>query len=84
MQIKELRVKRRKNEPVFGVDEPKKRPNEGKKGATKLNLGLEKSGTFDAVQITAVLAGTAPVAARGEFEPFRTTTDFDGTAHNPQ
>jgi aryl-alcohol dehydrogenase-like predicted oxidoreductase len=30
----------------------------------------------------ALLAGTAEVAARGLFEPFKTTSLFDGTAHN--
>jgi len=35
-------------------------------------------------QLSALLAKTAPLAARGEFEPFKTTIDFDGTAHNPQ
>ena len=46
LQIKGLCVKRRQKrtqkEPVFGVSEPKKRPNEGKKGPTKPNSGLEK------------------------------------------
>ncbi len=31
-----------------------------------------------------MVAKTAPVAARGEFEPFKTTTNFDEKAHNPQ
>jgi hypothetical protein len=52
LQIKELGVKtpqkRTPNEPGFGVDGPKKRPNEGKKGGTKLNLGLERRGTGNA------------------------------------
>ena len=39
---------------------------------------------FTEEQLSALLAKTAPLAARGEFEPFKMTTDFDGTAHNPQ
>jgi aryl-alcohol dehydrogenase-like predicted oxidoreductase len=52
-----------------------------------LDQALEAARTFKPLgekQVTAILAKTAPVAARGEFEPFKTTTDFDGTAHNPQ
>jgi hypothetical protein len=49
LQIKGLGVKRPQkrtpNEPGFGVTEPKKRPTEPRKGLTKLNFGLEKSGT---------------------------------------
>jgi aryl-alcohol dehydrogenase-like predicted oxidoreductase len=36
------------------------------------------------VEVTALLAKTAPGAARGEFEPFKTSSIFDGTAQNPQ
>jgi aryl-alcohol dehydrogenase-like predicted oxidoreductase len=36
------------------------------------------------VEVTALLAKTAPAAARGEFEPFKTSSIFDGTAQNPQ
>ena len=52
-----------------------------------LDQALEAARTFKPLeekQVVAILAKTAPVAARGEFEPFKTTTDFDGTAHNPQ
>jgi aryl-alcohol dehydrogenase-like predicted oxidoreductase len=31
----------------------------------------------------ALLARTAPLAAKGRFEPFKTSGDFDGTARNP-
>jgi hypothetical protein len=31
-----------------------------------------------------LLDRTAEAAARGRFEPFKTTSLFDGTAHNPQ
>jgi len=52
-----------------------------------LEQALEAARTFKPLeekQVAAILAKTAPVAARGEFEPFKTTTDFDGTAQNPQ
>jgi hypothetical protein len=52
-----------------------------------LEQALEAARTFrplDEKQLAAILAKTAPLAARGEFEPFKTSTDFDGTAHNPQ
>jgi aryl-alcohol dehydrogenase-like predicted oxidoreductase len=34
-------------------------------------------------QLNAILAKTARAAARGEFEPFKTTSIFDSTAQNP-
>jgi predicted aldo/keto reductase-like oxidoreductase len=52
-----------------------------------LDQALQAARTFRPLgesEVAAILAKTAPVAARGEFEPFKTTTDFDGTAHNPQ
>jgi aryl-alcohol dehydrogenase-like predicted oxidoreductase len=52
-----------------------------------LEQALEAARTFRPLgesEVAAILAKTAPVAAQGEFEPFKTTTDFDGTAHNPQ
>ena len=52
-----------------------------------LEQALEAARTFrplEEKQLAAILAKTAPLAARGQFEPFKTTTDFDGTAHNPQ
>jgi len=52
-----------------------------------LQQALEAARTFKPLgekQVAAILAKTAPVAARGEFEPFKTSTDFDGTAQNPQ
>lgn len=36
-----------------------------------------------ATQLKALLAKTAKAAARGEFEPFKTTSIFDSTAQNP-
>jgi predicted aldo/keto reductase-like oxidoreductase len=52
-----------------------------------LQQALEAARTFRplrASEVAAILAKTAPLAAQGEFEPFKTTTGFDGTAHNPQ
>jgi aryl-alcohol dehydrogenase-like predicted oxidoreductase len=36
------------------------------------------------VQVAALLAKTKEAAQSGEFEGYKTTTNFDGTAHNPQ
>ena len=52
-----------------------------------LDQALEAARTFKPLgeeQVAAILEKTAPVAARGEFEPFKTSNQFDGTAHNPQ
>jgi hypothetical protein len=35
-------------------------------------------------EVRSLLAKTAEAAARGEFEPFKTTSIFDGTAQNPE
>jgi uncharacterized protein len=35
-------------------------------------------------QVAALLAKTKQAAQNGEFEGYKTTTNFDGTAHNPQ
>jgi predicted aldo/keto reductase-like oxidoreductase len=35
-------------------------------------------------ETAALLAKTAPVAAKGEFEQYKTTHNFDGTVQNPQ
>ena len=35
-------------------------------------------------QVAALLSKTKEAARNGEFEGYKTTTDFDGTAHNPQ
>jgi len=39
---------------------------------------------LDDAQRAALLAKTAEVAKRGEFELYKTSTNFDGTTHNPQ
>jgi predicted aldo/keto reductase-like oxidoreductase len=52
-----------------------------------LEQALEAERTFRPLgekQLAAILAKTAPLAAQGEFEPFKTTDQFDGTGHNPQ
>ena len=52
-----------------------------------LNQALEAARTFRPLEektVAALLARTAPAAAEGQFEPFKTTTGFDGTAQNPQ
>jgi hypothetical protein len=38
---------------------------------------------FSQTELTALLSRTASAAARGEFEPFKTSSIFDGTAQNP-
>src|SRR6266446_3969191 len=48
---------------------------------------LEAARTFKPLsetQIVALLAKTKEAAQNGEFEGYKTTTNFDGTAHNPQ
>jgi hypothetical protein len=39
---------------------------------------------FGPDEMAALLRRTAAAAAEGRFEPFKTTSQFDGTAHNPQ
>jgi predicted aldo/keto reductase-like oxidoreductase len=52
-----------------------------------LDQAFEAARTFQPLtekQVAALLSKTAPLAARGEFEPFKTGIEFDGTVHNPQ
>jgi predicted aldo/keto reductase-like oxidoreductase len=52
-----------------------------------LDQALEAARTFKPLgeeQVAAILARTAQAAAQGEFEPFKTTTGFDGTSRHPQ
>ncbi|HXZ79292.1 MAG TPA: aldo/keto reductase [Terriglobales bacterium] len=35
-------------------------------------------------QVAGILAKTAPAAKNGEFEKYKTSTQFDGTTHNPE
>lgn len=53
----------------------------------RLNQGLEAARTFKPLQqaeLSALLSKTAAAGARGEYERFKTTHDFDGTWQNPQ
>jgi aryl-alcohol dehydrogenase-like predicted oxidoreductase len=51
-----------------------------------LDQACEAARTFRPLsdpELTALLSKTAKAAARGEFEPFKTSSIFDGTAQNP-
>ena len=53
----------------------------------RVNQALEAAGTFKPMtpeQAAALLAKTRTAALTGKYEPFKTTSDFDGTAQNPQ
>jgi predicted aldo/keto reductase-like oxidoreductase len=39
---------------------------------------------LSSAEVTALLARTEPAARNGQFEGYKTTNNFDGTAHNPQ
>lgn len=52
-----------------------------------LDQALKAARTFEPMseaQVSALLSRTAKSAATGRFEPFKTTTGFDGTSRNPQ
>jgi aryl-alcohol dehydrogenase-like predicted oxidoreductase len=52
-----------------------------------LDQAIEAARTFHPLtmkEVTAMLAKTKDAAMTGEFEPFKTTQQFDGTAQNPQ
>ena len=51
-----------------------------------LDQALEAARTYTSLtkaKVDALLAKTAKAASRGEFEPFKTSSIFDGTAQNP-
>ena len=53
----------------------------------RLDQAFEAARTFQPLspeQLSSLLARTAPLAATGKFEPFKTTDRYDSTAHNPQ
>ncbi|HEV2232297.1 MAG TPA: aldo/keto reductase [Terriglobia bacterium] len=53
----------------------------------RVHQAVEAARTFrpmDETEVVALLAKTATAAAKGEFEPFKTTHEFDGTIQNPQ
>ena len=52
-----------------------------------LDQAVEAARTFKPMSqatVAALLARTATAAAAGQYEPFKTTTGYDGTAHHPQ
>jgi hypothetical protein len=53
----------------------------------RLEQAFEAVRTFKPLsssQLTALVAKTRKVALTGEFEPFKTTAGFDGTAQHPE
>jgi hypothetical protein len=52
-----------------------------------LDQAVEAARTFQPLttaEVSALLAKTRDAAMTGEFEPFKTTQQFDGTAQHPQ
>jgi aryl-alcohol dehydrogenase-like predicted oxidoreductase len=52
-----------------------------------LNQAIGAAQSFkplSAQEVADILAKTAPVAQSGQYELYKTSTDFDGTVHNPQ
>jgi hypothetical protein len=52
-----------------------------------LDQAIEAVRTFKPMspaEVSALIAKTKDVAMTGQFEPFKTTSQFDGTAQNPQ
>jgi predicted aldo/keto reductase-like oxidoreductase len=52
-----------------------------------LDQAFEAARTFRQMseqEVSALLAKTAPLAAKGEYELFKTSAHFDSTAHNPE
>jgi len=39
---------------------------------------------MDTIEVSNLLAKTAPAAEKGEYELYKTSNQFDGTIHNPQ
>jgi len=59
----------------------------GMESMARLDQALEAVRTFKPMteaQVAALLAKTASVAATGQYERFKTTANFDGTAHHPE
>ena len=53
----------------------------------RLNQALQAARSFRPLgekEVAALLARTAAAGAQGQYEPFKNTLEFDGTAHNPQ
>jgi hypothetical protein len=52
-----------------------------------LDQAIDAARTFrplNQAQVDALLAKTATVASKGEFEPFKTSSIFDSTAEHPE
>jgi predicted aldo/keto reductase-like oxidoreductase len=59
----------------------------GCESVDRVNQALEAVRTFRPMsdaQVSALLAKTRSAALSGQYEPFKTTSDFDGTAQHPQ
>jgi aryl-alcohol dehydrogenase-like predicted oxidoreductase len=59
----------------------------GMESMAMLDQGVAAARTFKPLppeQVAALLARTADAAASGDYEKFKTSTQFDGTLHNPQ
>jgi aryl-alcohol dehydrogenase-like predicted oxidoreductase len=59
----------------------------GMESVARLEQALEAARIFKPLtpeEVAALLARTADAAADGKYEIFKTTTQFDGTSHNPQ
>jgi predicted aldo/keto reductase-like oxidoreductase len=59
----------------------------GCESVDRVHQALEAARTFKPMnsdEIAVLLAKTKTAALTGQFEPFKTTSQFDGTAHNPQ
>jgi hypothetical protein len=53
----------------------------------RLDQAFDAARTFKPLtraEMSKLLAKTAQAAMTGKYEPFKTTSQFDGTAHNPQ
>jgi aryl-alcohol dehydrogenase-like predicted oxidoreductase len=71
----------------YGLTQPVSVVITGIDNTQVLDQALEAARTFkplDQTQISSLLARTATAAAEGKFEPFKTTSHFDGTAQNPK
>ena len=59
----------------------------GMEAVERVDQALASARTFKPLgkkEVAALLAKTAPHAAKGEFEPFKTSNMYDGTIRNPQ
>jgi aryl-alcohol dehydrogenase-like predicted oxidoreductase len=71
----------------FALSQPTSVVITGCESLDRLNQALEAVRTFKAMgeaEMTALLAKTKAAATSGQYELFKTTNMFDGTAHNPK